>query len=112
MTTLEQLQKENELLKKENRWLRVDSTKRSFYCQNRIINMQIDLLNDFDLSENIKGKKSENATFERMQSLWKELPKLVSELNNMRSELKIDGDDNIEDEEVLLPISPEMIASE
>lgn len=98
-------------LRKENKWLRVDSSKRSFYALNRIINQQVDILNDFDISENISGKKTENAAFERVQSLWKGLQALQSDMSKMRSELKIDGDDVV-DEEVLLPISPEMVASQ
>lgn len=110
MSETEQLKKEIAQLRKENRWLRVDSSKRSFFALNRIINQQVDLLNDFDIKENVTGKKSENAQFERTQSIWKELPKLISELNLLRVEMKIDGDDEVIDEEILLPISPEMMA--
>lgn len=98
-------------LRKENKWLRVDSSKRSFYALNRIINQQVEILNDFDIADNIAGKKNENAAFERVQSLWKGLQALQADLSKMRSELKIDGEEVV-DEEVLLPISPEMIASQ
>jgi hypothetical protein len=110
-TELEKLKQENEKLRKENRLLRVDSSKRSFFALNRIINQQVDLLNDFDIKSNVEGKKSENASFERTQSIWKELPKLISELNSLRSEMKIDGETNAaDDEEILIPISPETMA--
>ena len=109
METIESLKKQVAKLEKENRWFRVDSSKRSFFALNRIINQQVDLLNEFDIKTNVEGKKSENAQFERTQSIWKELPKLITELNSLRADMKIDGDDII-DEEVLLPISPEMIA--
>lgn len=109
METIESLKKQVAKLEKEVRWFRVDSSKRSFFALNRIINQQVDVLNDFDIKTNVTGKKSENAEFERTQSIWKELPKLITELNSLRSEMKIDGED-VTDEEVLLPISPEMIA--
>jgi chromosome condensin MukBEF ATPase and DNA-binding subunit MukB len=105
-----ELKRKNEKIEKENRWLRIDSSKRSFYALNRVINQQVDLLNDFEISDSIEGKKSENAKFERMQSLWKEMPKLVTELNDLRDRMKIDPDQDLQDEEVWLPISPEMIA--
>jgi hypothetical protein len=103
------LKRRNEKLEKENRWLRVDSTKRAFYSLNRVLNQQVDLLNDFEISENIQGKKAENAAFERMQSIWKGLADMQADLSRMRTDMKIDGED-VNDEEVLLPISPEMIA--
>jgi hypothetical protein len=105
---LEQLNRRIAELEKENRWLRVDSTKRAFYALNRLINQQVDLINDFDLKANIGGKKSEDATFERVHVIWKELPKLTGELNDLRDQLKIDGE--AAEEEIMLPISPEMIA--
>lgn len=108
MTDLETLKQENEKLRKENRLLRTDSSVRAFFALNRIINQQIDLLNDFDLKSNVEGKKSENAAFERTQSIWKEMPKLVSELNSLRNEMKID--DKEDEEEILIEYSPENVA--
>lgn len=106
----ETLQQENDRLRKEIRLLKLDASKRAFYALNRIVNQQVDLLNDFDIKSNVEGKKSENAAFERTQSIWKEMPKLVSELNNLRAELKIDGEAKINDEEVWLPTSVESMA--
>lgn len=105
----ETIQQEVERLRKEIRWLKLDGSKRAFYALNRIVNQQVDLLNDFDIKSTVVGKKSENAEFERTQSIWKEMPKLVSELNNLRAELKIDGE-KITDEEVWLPTSVESMA--
>jgi molecular chaperone GrpE (heat shock protein) len=103
------LRRRNEELEKENRWLRVDSSKRAFYALNRTINQQVDVLNDFNLTKEVmSGKKSEDATFERMQVLWKGIKTLSTDLNDMRDQLKIDGDAG--EEEIMLPISPEMIA--
>ena len=44
-----------------------DPEKRAYFSLVRIVNQQVDYLNDFNIKTNIGGKASEDATFARTQ---------------------------------------------
>lgn len=89
MTELEKLQAENAELKKEINALKTDPSKRAFFAFQRIINLQVDYLNDFNIKGNIGGKASEDATFARTQGIWEKLPSMISSLSDLKVSLKI-----------------------
>lgn len=85
--TVEELKKKLELYEK-------DAEKRAYYALVRIVNMQVDYLNNFDIKNKIAGKASEDATFARTQGIWENLPKMISSLNELKIALKIKGNDD------------------
>ncbi len=93
MSELEQLQKENEELKKKLEAYEKDPQKRGYFGLMRIVNQQIDYLATFNIQSKISGKASEDATFARTQGIWENLPKMISSLNELRIELKITKED-------------------
>jgi hypothetical protein len=107
--TPEQLQKENELLKRKLAYFEKDAASRGFFSLNRIVNQQIDRLNSFDLDTEIKQDPKTDKVYDRTQAIWEKLPKLISELNSLRFELKIDEGE--EEKEKLIPISAKAIAN-
>lgn len=70
-----------------------DPQKRGYFALVRILNQQVDYLNQFDIKRNIGGKASEDATFARTQGIWENLPKMVAALNELKSSLKITKED-------------------
>lgn len=59
-----------------------------------IVRQQVEYVKDFDLKANIDGKKSENAMYDRTESIWKNLPDMISSLNRLKVELNIPYDEN------------------
>ncbi len=74
-----------------------DPEKKAYFSLVRIVNQQVDYLNDFDIKTNIGGKASEDATFARTQGIWEKLPTMVTSLNDLRSVLKIKKSDEVEE---------------
>lgn len=85
-----ELEKENDLLKK-------DPTKRGYFALCRIQNLQIDLLNDFDLKSRINDNKKETLEYERVEAIWTKLPTMITSLNLLKAELKISKGDEEND---------------
>lgn len=84
-----------EELKKRLDFYEKDPEKRAYFSLVRIVNMQVDYLNSFNIKEKIGGKASEDATFVRTQGIWENLPKMISSLSELKSTLKIkSGDEN------------------
>lgn len=86
-----------------------DPEKRAYFALVRIVNMQVDYLNDFNIKSNIGGKASEDATFARTQGIWENLPKMIASLNDLKTILKIKKSDE-EAESRNQRTSPESIA--
>lgn len=59
-----------------------------------IVRQQVDHVKDFNIKSNIEGKKSENAMYERTEAIWKNLPDMISSMNRLKLELKIEYDPN------------------
>ena len=88
-----------------------DPEKRAYFSLVRIVNMQVDYLNEFDIKANIGGKASEDAKFARTQGIWENLPKMISSLNELKIVLKITkADEESENKKSMMYISPESIA--
>jgi hypothetical protein len=99
-----------EELKKKLAQYEKDPEKRAYFALVRIVNMQVDYLNDFNIKSNIGGKASEDATFARTQGIWENLPKMISSLNDLKTILKINKAD--EQEHGRSQITPESIAQQ
>lgn len=98
-----ELERENELLKK-------DPIKRGYFALCRIQNLQVDLLNDFDLKSRISDNKKETLEYERVESIWTKLPTMITNLNLLKTELKISKSDE-DNEYRTRNTTPESIAN-
>lgn len=96
-------------LKKKLAYYERDPEKRAYFALVRIVNMQVDCLNEFNVKSNIGGKKSEDATFERTQGIWEKLPSMIASLTDLKSILKIKKQDEVEELQNQR-ITPESIA--
>jgi hypothetical protein len=75
-----------------------DASKRGYFALVRIVNQQIDYLNSFVIKSNVGGKASEDATFARTKDMWENLPKMISALSDLKSQLRITSDDEKEND--------------
>lgn len=73
---------------------RNDATVRGYYVQNKIANQQIDILEDFKLSEEIKKTTKDDKYYDRAKALWEGMPDTISGLNKLKAELKITGNED------------------
>lgn len=92
----EEEKKKVAVLERENTVFRNDPIKKGYFSLRRLVNLQIAALNDYDLKESIRGKKSEDATFERMQGIWQKLPEMLTNMNALKRELRITDKDEEE----------------
>lgn len=91
---LEKLKAENEKLKNENASYKVPSQVRGFYAYNRVINSQIDILEDFDLKKEIKATVVKDDKFyDRVETIIEKLPVHLSKLNTLQTELGLSGNE-------------------
>lgn len=97
-------------LQERNSLFENDASKRGFYSLNRIVNQQIDFLNTFSIKSKISSDDKSDATmYKNAKDLWENLPKLIIALNQLRTDMKIDGDEE-GDIPKIVPVTPQSIA--
>lgn len=92
----EKLKKQVDVLEKKLALYEKDATYRGFYALNRIVNQQVDYLNGFNLKEQISKSPKDDKEFDRANSIWKELKGLINNLNDLKSELRINDEEEKE----------------
>ena len=86
-------QKKVDLLQKKLALYENDATTRAFYALNKLVNQQVDILNSFDLEVEIKQNPKEDKKYDRVEGIWTKLSAMVINLNTLKVELKITGDE-------------------
>lgn len=56
------------------------------------VKQQIDYIKEFKVKENIEGKKTETVVYDRAISMGESLPDMISKMNRLKTELKIEFD--------------------
>lgn len=82
-----------------------DATYRGYYTLNKIVNQQIDYLQDFSLKTEIKKDTSDTGAkvFDRSKAIWEGLRSMISDLNALKQELKLSGDEEKDTKKVRTP---------
>lgn len=83
-----------------------DIATRSYISAVKILEQQVDFLNNFNIKENISKATKDDATYSRASDMWEKMPKMISELHKLKNEL---GIEYVEKEEELIPVSPQNI---
>lgn len=83
-----------------------DIATRAYATAIKILEQQIEFLNDFKIKEEIKKTTKEDATYGRAEEMWQKLPGMVSSLHKLKSEL---GIEYVEKEERQTPVTPQSI---
>jgi hypothetical protein len=101
---------ELELLKEKLSLFENDAAKGGFYTLNRIVNQQIEFLNEFKIKSKISSDdKADMVEYKNAKELWENLPKMISSLNQLRIEMRIDGEEENNISKIV-PISPQSIS--
>jgi hypothetical protein len=103
--TIQDIKKQNELLLKKLDYYEKDAAFGGFFTLNRIVNQQREYLNKFSIAGYIASEdKVEQLAYKNAKDLWENLPDMITQLNRLRIDLKLDGNEN---EEKIIPMSPE-----
>lgn len=74
-----------------------DPTKRGYFSLVRIVNQQIDILNEFNVKHEVGLNPKEDKKYDRVKAIWEGLKEMIIDLKNLRIELKI-GEQETEDD--------------
>ncbi len=69
-----------------------DVAVRGYEAYVNLVRQQVDYVKDFNIKANIDGKKAETVLYERSIALWESLPDMITKMNRLKNELKIDFD--------------------
>lgn len=94
MEEIELLKKQLEFYKTKFSLAENDVAIAGYLAYVNIVRQQVDYIKEFKIKENIDGKKSESAMYDRTESIWKNLPTMISSMNSLKIELNIQFDEN------------------
>jgi hypothetical protein len=77
-----------------------DASYRGYFALNKIVNQQVDILNDLNLSTEIKANPKEDKVYDRVKALWSDLKTLIKDLDELKTVLKIRDIEEKEDKRV------------
>lgn len=97
---IEKLKTENEALKQRLSLYEIDATFRGYYALNKIVNQQINRLQKFDIESEIGQNSKEDKIYDRTKAIWEGLKEMISDLNILKAELKISGDEDKDNKKV------------
>jgi len=106
MEDIEVLKKELEHYKSKFSIGQQDVAVNGYLAYVNIVRQQVEYIKEFKIKENIEGKKSESAMYDRTESIWKNLPDMITSMNNLKLELGIEYDEN-EGREKQKAVSPQ-----
>lgn len=90
--TLESLKNELEFYKKKFSLAEHDVAVDGYLAYVNLVRQQVEFLKDFNIKSNIDGKKTETVLYDRAMSMGESLPKMISSMNLLKLELKIEFD--------------------
>jgi len=106
--TIESLQKELEHYKRKFSVSQYDIAMDGYLAYVNFVKQQVEYIKKFKVEENIDGKKADTAGYDRAISMGESLPKMITSMNNLKMELKIEFDDS-EGKEKKAGVSPQSI---
>lgn len=93
LVKIKRLERENEELKNKIKSYEAPGDMRAFYAMQRILNMQADFLNKFDLEYELKRFERDDKVYDRASELWEKLPSTISKLAVLKTEIGITGNE-------------------
>lgn len=100
MAEIEDLKKENKELKDRLHEINSNPEISAFYALRKMLSQQTKRLNKFDLEREISQNSKEDKVYERTMDIVIKMPKMISELNALRSEMKLSGDERKDTEDM------------
>ncbi len=94
MNEIESLKKELEHYKKKFSVAEYDLAIEGYLSYVALVKQQVEFIKDFKIKETIDGKKTETVLYDRAISMGEGLPDMISKMNRLKVELKIEFDEN------------------
>ena len=88
---IDDLKRENTLLAHKLSLYEKDAVFRGYYALNKIVNQQVDILNDFNIKMEIGQNPKEDKQYDRVKAIWENLKTMIIDLNALKLELRITG---------------------
>lgn len=92
MESIEELKKENTILKQRLRLYELPSPLRAYYVGQKVLNQQVDYLDKFDFAKEIGTSPKEDKVYDRAMEAYEKLSGNASKLNALRSDMGLSGD--------------------
>lgn len=70
-----------------------DSAYRGYYALNKMVNLHIDIINDFKLKDEIEKSPKDDKKYDRVKGLWEGLRGMITDTNALKTELSITGNE-------------------
>jgi len=90
---LKEAQKRIEILEQRLQLYENDAVYRGYYVLNKVVNEQIGILISLNLENEIKKDPKEDKKYDRVKGIWEGLKGMLTDLNTLKVELKITGDE-------------------
>ena len=94
MENIEDLKKELAFYKRKLSLAEEDIAIDGYLSYVALVRQQVEFIKDFKIKEHIDGKKTETVLYDRGMSIGEGLPDMISKLNRLKAELKIEFDIN------------------
>ena len=90
---IKELQQQVSVLEQRLALYEKDASVRGYYALNRIVNLQVDYVNSFDIQKNIGKDPKEDKTYDRAKGIWEGLEPMIMSLAKLKETLKLTGDE-------------------
>jgi hypothetical protein len=97
---IKELQKKVDALEQQLRLYENDSIYRGYYVLNKVVNEQIDILKSMNLASEIGLNPKEDKKYDRIKAIWEGLKGMITDLNTLKVDLKITGDEHRDSKKV------------
>ena len=91
--TVESLKKQIIVLEQRLALYEKDAAVRGYYAINRIVNLQVDYVNSFDIKSNIGKDPKEDKIYDRAKGIWEGLEPMIMSLAKLKETLRLTGDE-------------------
>lgn len=108
--TVDSLKKQLEFYKKKFSVAEYDLAVDGYLVYAALVRQQVEYLKDFKIKDNIDGKKTETVLYDRAIAMGESLPKMITSMNNLKMELKIEFNES-EGVEKTKSVSPQSIGA-
>lgn len=92
--TIESLKKQLEYYQNKFSVAEYDLALDGYLSYVALVRQQVEFIKDFNIKSNIDGKKAETVLYDRAMSMGESLPDMISKMNRLKMELKIEYDEN------------------
>jgi hypothetical protein len=98
--TIESLNKKIAVLEQRLSAYENDAVYRGYYALNKIVNQQVDVLNEFNLKSEISQNPKEDKKYDRVKNVWEGLKAMIIDLNALKTELRLTGNEERDNKKV------------